>query len=158
MRTSENPVKWKSNFRECPECERRQPGVLRSSSWGGGTLERKEGDIVLLLPAFSNEGVELPQEKVPQRSLLSSVLCYLLPKPGEAEHLALGVVGLYQAVAIEEGYFAGVQDGLLLLIAHLRHEPQGHSPSLQLLGVTVTVEVGRVVAGVGVSQGTALWV
>src|SRR5215217_2022206 len=55
-------------------------------------------------------------------------------KPGEAEHLALGVMGLYQAVAIEEGYFASVQDGLLLLIAHPRHEPQGHSPSLQLLG------------------------
>src|SRR5215217_1650588 len=68
-------------------------------------------------------------------------------------------MGLYQAVAIEEGYFAGVQDGLLLLIAHPRHEPQGHSPSLQLLGVTVTaVQVGRIVACVGVSQGSALWV
>src|SRR5919112_2409960 len=68
-------------------------------------------------------------------------------------------MGLYQSVAIEEGYFASLQDGLLLLIAHLWHEPQGHSPSLQLLGVTVAaVEVGRIVAGVGVSQGTALWV
>ena len=32
MRTSENSVKWKSNFRECPECELRQNGVLGSSA------------------------------------------------------------------------------------------------------------------------------
>src|SRR5215213_2751608 len=139
MRTSENPVKWKSNFRECPECERRQPGVLRSSSWGGGTLERKEGDIVLLLPAFSNEGVELPQEKVPQRSLLSSVLCDERPKPREAEHLALRIVGLYQPVAVEEGAIVPLQYYLFLLITHSRHKSKGHTPGPQLLGFTVTV-------------------
>src|SRR5215218_4852215 len=86
------------------------------------------------------------------------MLGYKRPKPRKAEHLAFRVVGLYQTVAIEEGCLAAIQDYLLLLITHLRHEPQGHSPSLQFLGLTVTVEVGQVVACVGVSQGTALWV
>src|SRR5215207_7153966 len=35
MRTSENSVKWKSNFRESPECELRGDGVLRSSHSSG---------------------------------------------------------------------------------------------------------------------------
>src|SRR5215207_1732734 len=86
------------------------------------------------------------------------MLGYKRPKPRKAEHLAFRVVCLYQTVAIEEGYLTAIQDYLLLLITHLRHEPQGHPPSLQFLGVTVTVEVGRVVACVGVSQGSALWV
>jgi hypothetical protein len=34
-RTSENSVKWKSNFRENPECELRLIGFLRSSPVSG---------------------------------------------------------------------------------------------------------------------------
>src|SRR5215211_8153271 len=74
----------------------------------------------------------------------------------EAEHLTLGVVSLYQPVAVEEGCFASVQDGLLLLIAPPRHEAQGHSSCPQLLGRTITVKVGQVVACVGVGEATAL--
>src|SRR5215211_1303169 len=32
---------------------------LRSSAWGLGASKRKEGDVVLLLPPFPHEGVEL---------------------------------------------------------------------------------------------------
>jgi len=47
-------------------------------------------------------------------------------KPRKAEHLTPRVVSLYEAVAVEEGSFATFQDSLLLLIAHPRHEAQGH--------------------------------
>jgi hypothetical protein len=42
-------------------CEVELPlyGVLGSSASGRGTSERKESDVVLLLPALPNEGVEL---------------------------------------------------------------------------------------------------
>jgi hypothetical protein len=45
---------------ECVEeefCELRQDGVLRSSASERGTLQGKEGDVVLLLPALPHEGV-----------------------------------------------------------------------------------------------------
>src|SRR5215212_394470 len=84
------------------------------------------------------------------------MLGYKRPKLRKAEHLAFRVVCLYQTIAIEEGCLAAVQDYLLLLITHRRHEPQGHPPSPQFLGVTVTVEVGQVVARVGVAQAAAL--
>src|SRR5215210_3852968 len=54
-------------------------------------------------------------------------------KPRKAEHLTLRVVSLYEAVAVEEGCFASFQDGLLLLIAHPRHEAQGHPSGHYLL-------------------------
>jgi hypothetical protein len=38
---------------------------LRSLASGWGTLQGKEGDVVLLLPALPDEGVELLQGKVP---------------------------------------------------------------------------------------------
>jgi hypothetical protein len=44
--------------------------VLRSSAQRRRAPKHKEDDIVLLLPAFANEGVELLHEKVPQRPLL----------------------------------------------------------------------------------------
>jgi hypothetical protein len=40
-------------------------GVLRSSASGRGTSKRKEGYVILLLPALPYEGVELLQEEVP---------------------------------------------------------------------------------------------
>ena len=79
--------------------------------------------------------------KSPSDRLLS-VLGDELTKPRETEHLTLRVVGLYQPIAVEEDTLASFRDGLLLLIAHPRHEAQGHPPCPQLLGVTVT-GVGR---------------
>ena len=53
-------------------CEVELPlyGVLGSSAYVCGTLERKEGDVVLLLPPLPDVGVELLDEEVPQRPLL----------------------------------------------------------------------------------------
>ena len=48
--------------------------------------KRKEGDVIVLLPALPYEGIKLFQEEVPQRSLLT-MLGYKLPKPRDAEHL-----------------------------------------------------------------------
>src|SRR5215203_369360 len=104
-------------------------GILRTSPLrssrkfsleGCGTLQRKEGDIVFLLPPFPNEGVELLHEEVPQRSHLT-MLGDECTKPRKGEHLAFRVVSLYQSVAVEEGCFASFQDGLFLLVAHPRH-------------------------------------
>jgi hypothetical protein len=46
-------------------------GVLRSSAPEFGPLDRKEGDVVLLLPTLPDEGVKLLHQEVPQRSLLT---------------------------------------------------------------------------------------
>jgi hypothetical protein len=60
------------------------------------------------------------------------------PKPREAKHFAFGIVGLYQSIAVEEGTVTGIEFDLLLLVAHPRHEPQGHPSGPQFLGNTVT--------------------
>src|SRR5829696_7756757 len=80
------------------------------------------------------------------------------PKPGKAEHLSFRVVSLYKPVAVEEDALTSIEHYLVLLVAHVRHKPQGHPSSPQLLGGAVTVYVGRVVARVCVSQATALGV
>ena len=47
------------------------------------------------------------------------------PQPRNTKHITFRVVRLDQPITVKEGCFAGVQGGLLLLIAHLRHKPQG---------------------------------
>ena len=42
---------------------------MRNAS--AGTLQGKEGDVVLLIPALPHEGVKLLQERVYQRSFLA---------------------------------------------------------------------------------------
>jgi hypothetical protein len=44
-------------------CELRYNAVLGSSVPEFGTLQRQKGDVILLLPARPNEGVELLQEE-----------------------------------------------------------------------------------------------
>src|SRR5688500_14699625 len=78
------------------------------------------------------------------------------PQPREAEHLALGVVGLDQAVAVEEGAIASLQHSLLLLIGHPRHQPKRHPPRPQLVGLAITSPAREVVSGVGVAEASAL--
>src|SRR5215217_4661599 len=122
---------------------------------GCGTLQRKEGDVVLLLPALPYEGVKLFQEEVSQCSLLT-VLGDERTKPRKAEHLTLRIVGLYQPVGVEQDAFAVIEFDLLLFVFHPRHKPKGHPPSPQFLGVATTPEVGQVVASVSVAQASAL--
>jgi hypothetical protein len=62
------------------------------------------------------EGVKLLEKEVPQRSL-PTVLSDKSTKPGEAEHLTLGIVSFYQPVAVEKGCLTSFQDCLLLLVA-----------------------------------------
>src|SRR5215211_7552294 len=133
-----------------------------SDSTGGQRLswctpKSHQGDVVLLLPALSSEGVELFHQEVHQRPL-PAVLGDERSQLGEAEHLASGVMGLYEPIAVEEGRLATLQDDLLLLISHPRHQSQGHPPCPEFFGITVTVHVRQVVACVGVEQASALGV
>jgi hypothetical protein len=52
-------------------CELRLDRVLGYSAWGCGTLERKEGDVVLLLPTLPYEGVQFLHQEVPYGPLHS---------------------------------------------------------------------------------------
>jgi len=82
-----------------------------------------------------------------------------MPKPREAEHLVVGIVGLYQGVAVEEDSFFLSENGFYFLIAHLGQKPQGHPPSPQFLSLVSTIpQGGQVVSCIGVSQGTTLGV
>src|SRR5215213_4414532 len=98
-------------------------GVLGSSARRCGTPQRKDGDVVLLLPALPYEGVELLHQELPQRPLLLSVLSDERTKLRKAEHLTLRVMSLYEAVAVEQCCLARIEHYLLLLVAHARHEP-----------------------------------
>src|SRR5215207_5592705 len=143
-------------FLEDRFCELRVDGCLRSSASGRGTSKRKEGDVILLFPALPYEGVEFLQAEIPQRALLT-VLGYERPKPREAEHLTLRVVGLYQTITVEEDALATIEFYLLLLVTHPWHKPQRHPPSPKFVGIASTPQVGHVVACVSVAQGAALW-
>ena len=52
---------------------------------------------------------------------------YKLLQSGEAEHLALRVVCLYESIAVKQDGLAGSQDHLHLFVTHFRHQPQRHS-------------------------------
>ncbi len=54
------PKLLEEKFSELPLCR-----ILGGSASEGGTLQRKEGDVILLLPTLPNEGVKLLQQKVP---------------------------------------------------------------------------------------------
>src|SRR5215211_2258451 len=73
------------------------------------------------------ERIELLYECLIQRLLLT-MLADECTQPRKAEHLPLGVMGLNQAVSVEESAIALLEYYLLLLIAHLRHQTQGHTP------------------------------
>jgi hypothetical protein len=73
----------------------------------------------------------------------------------KGEHLTLRVMGLYQPVAVEEGYLASFQDGLLLLVTHPRHKPQLHPPRTKVGRCMFGAAAGEVVTGVGVNEATA---
>ena len=76
---------------------------LRSSGDGGHgrPLEGDQGDVVLLLPVRPGEPIELAQEELDElRAAGASV--HEFRQPREAEHLALGIVGLDQAVAVQQ--------------------------------------------------------
>jgi hypothetical protein len=58
-----------------------------------------QSDVVLLLPVLTGEAGEFGEEEVDQGRPTRAVSPYQVLQPGEAEHLAVQVVGLYQTVA-----------------------------------------------------------
>src|SRR5918995_1213157 len=75
----------------------------------------------------------------------------------EAEHIPLRVVGLDQAVAVEQHGISPLQHYLLLLVTHPRQQPERHPRRPELLRAATTgspAPVGQVVAGVGIAQKT----
>ena|SRR5215204_353177 len=65
------------------------------------------------------------------------------PKPREAEHLTLRIVGLYQTITVEEDALATIELYLLLLVTHPRHKPQRHPCGPKFVGIASTPQVGR---------------
>ena len=110
------PKLLEEKFSELPLCR-----ILGGSASEGGTLQPKEGDVILLLPTLPNEGVKLLQQK--SLAALFTVLGDESTKSWEAKHLTFRVVSLYEPVAVEEGCLTSLQGDLLLLIAHPRHNP-----------------------------------
>src|SRR5918992_4204780 len=87
------------------------------------------------------------------------MLCDEPPQPREAEHLTFRVMCLYYSVAVEQCCLPNIEHGLLLLVAHARHESQGHPPRSQFLAIaTLAAQVGEIVARVGVYKTAALGV
>ena len=80
------------------------------------------------------------------------------PQPRETKHLTLGVVSLYQPVAVEQDAVTLSQRDLSLLVAHPWHKPQRHSSCLQLLAIATMRQVRQIVACVSVSQASAVGV
>ena len=64
------------------------------------------------------------------------------PKPREAKHLTLRVVGLYQTIAVEEDTLATIEFYLLLPVTHPGHQAQRHPCGPKLVGIAFTPQVG----------------
>ena len=95
-----------------------------------GAAERHERDVVLLLPVGPREPPQLGQQPVDQvaRGRIGDVL----DETGRAEHLALGPVGLGDAVAVEQQAVSGAHHRLVLLVGHAGKEPERHALRSQL--------------------------
>ncbi len=71
-------------------------------------------------------------------------------KAWEAEHLAMLVVGLHDAVAVEENNLTWSQPDLFLLVMHTWHQAEGHAGGTQFGDFSGSMPVvGQVVARVG---------
>ena len=95
---------------------RRVGGVVRHA---GCPPQGDERDVVLLLPVGSGEAVEVVEQPVEQ--LAAGVVDgHRLAQAREAEHLLRRVVGLDEAVRVEQDVAAGGDDALGLLVADVR--------------------------------------
>ena len=101
--------------------------------------------------------VQVGEDAVDQLAA-AGVVGHALLEAREAEHLALGVVRLDDAVGVQEQRVAGLQDGLLLLVGHAGHQAERHAAGAQLLGAVGGLDVGQVVAGVGEAEVAGLGV
>ncbi len=129
---------------------RLRPVLLRNGQ--RRTLEGDKGNVVFEFRIGTREPGELAQQVVDQAPVVHGIVRHEPPQPGEAEHLAAGVVGLHQTVAVEEDAIAGSQGDCPLVVAHVRHQTEGHAGGTQLGDATVVAAVGQVVPGVGVRQ------
>src|SRR5690242_4670658 len=69
-----------------------------------------------------------------------------------AEHFSVGVVGLYQAVAVEKDAFSRLQAGFVFLVAHAGHQAKRHAGGAQFRDTSAGLSIGQVVSRVGVVQ------
>src|SRR3712207_3165774 len=119
----------------CARCRARwarsaQRASAGRRSWGPSQLLRSlqghQRDVVLLLPVLAGEAGELGEEEADQRRAPRAVGPHQALQPREAEHLAPLIVRLDETVAVEQDALALLQNDLLLLVGHPRHEPERH--------------------------------
>src|SRR5687767_11870215 len=122
------------------------PLALRSES-----LERQEGNVVLLFPLFSGEPLQLGQKRIDQPGTLCVRTDELLYS-WETEHLVVLVVGFRQPVAVEQYVLPGLEGDVFLFVGHARHQAQGHAGSPEFADTAGVAHEGRVVSGIGVLQ------
>ncbi len=114
----------------------------------GGAAEGDERDVVLLLPCRAGEPVQRVEQPVEQ--LAAGVVDgHLLAQAREAVHLLVGVVGLDEAVGVEQDVAARVDDPFGLLVDDARQQPERHPGGAQLDDAVVGPDVRQVVPGVG---------
>ena len=89
------------------------------------------------------------------RSAPSGAVGQRLLEPREAEHRALRVVRLDDAVGVQQHAVARREDRLLLLVGHAGHQAERHAAGAQLVDALGGLDVGQVVAGVGEPQQAA---
>src|SRR5215217_9697788 len=68
------------------------------------------------------------------------------------------VMGLDQAIAVDDDVISWCEDGVLLLIPYARHEPQWHPPRSHLVCLAVVSPARKVVACVSVDKASTFWV
>ena len=137
--------------------QRRPAGAVAHVGGAGRALEHDHGDVVLLLGVRPGVGVEVGEDAVDQLGAAGVVGDALL-EAREAEHLAVGVVRLDDAVGVQEQGVAGLEHGLLLLVGHAGHEAERHAAGAQLVRAVGGLDVGQVVAGVGEAEVAGLGV
>ena len=127
-------------------------GVLRSSGSYRGALQRKEGDVVLLLPALPHEGVELLHQRGAQVRSAHRMLAQEIPKARVSKHLTVGVMRFYEPVGVQENSLSRFEDSLFLFVAHLRHKTQRHPSRAKICGCIFAAAAGEAVSSVGVEE------
>ncbi len=114
----------------------------------GRAPQGDERDVVLLLPVGAGEPWSVVEQAVEQ--LAAGVVDgHRLAQAREAVHLAGRVVGLDEAVRVEQDVAARRDDALGLLVADARQQAERHPGRAQLDDAVVGADVGQVVAGVG---------
>ena len=110
-----------------------------------------------MFPSIRGEVFELGHQGVDQFSA-ACVIGHQLLHARESEHLALGVVGFRQTVALEKDRIPGCELNLIFLVAHIGHEPERHSGGLEFYHSAIRSLEGQAMTCISEPQGPRLWV